>query len=180
MSATDKLDKAFADLRSAFEEIAEERYAQGFMDGANSMRESILKVAAIPAFSDKYAKPSEIPLLKPIGVFNVEEEEEAQPRAPRGLVGEVVGKLLREHPGLTITELEDLVAKVDDRIAPKSVGNELRRFEGKKYHRLNGREWFLIGGRAEKETAGSATNDSPAASDQSNEGDPSWNRPSLT
>lgn len=51
------------------------------------------------------------------------------------------------QPGLSITEIETEVAKLNPEISNKSVGNELRRMERKKYirDRAGGYRWFLMG-----------------------------------
>jgi hypothetical protein len=64
-------------------------------------------------------------------------------RAPRGLVGEVVELVLETHPGLTLSEIETLARDADERVAPKSISNELHRKKGEKY-RQEGRHWYLI------------------------------------
>jgi hypothetical protein len=67
-------------------------------------------------------------------------------RAPRGSVGKAVDSVLTDKPGLLTPEIEERVLQIDPEIARKSVGNELRRLEGKKYKRdrPGGYRWFLI------------------------------------
>lgn len=92
------------------------------------------------------------------------------PKAPRGTVPLVVHAMLQDNPGKTIQEYERLYRNYDTRISDKSIGNELRRFEGEKYERdaPNGYRWFLIGQKDEAKDA--ATNEQSSASDHSNQG----------
>lgn len=89
-------------------------------------------------------------------------------RAPRGLVAEVLAAVLAEKPGLTISDYEWLVTQRDGRISERTVGNELRRYEGVRYKR-QGYRWFPIGSE-EQETAGSPTTERPAVSHWQQEG----------
>lgn len=73
-------------------------------------------------------------------------------RAPRGLVRTAVEAALTERPGSSITELEDVVVGRHPEIARKSVGNQLRHFEGELYRREGKYQWFLMGD-AHEETA---------------------------
>lgn len=67
------------------------------------------------------------------------------PRAPRGLVDDVLEHVLSDRPGMSQEEVEAAVAEVDDRIAPKSVYNKLRWWEkkGQRFRRHRGR-WYRI------------------------------------
>lgn len=82
--------------------------------------------------------------------------------------------MLTDHPGKTIVEYEAMIADYDSRIAAKSIGNELRRMEGIRYRRNTDGQWFLIVGN--EEAAGTANNETPAASDRTNQGQIEWNR----
>lgn len=137
----------------------EAAYQRGFAAGAEEMRSRILQVAQVPqvesrgrsALADMYAHPSpnQTPNLGDIlGEMNAK-------RAPRGSVGRMINRILAEHPeGLLIAEVEGLAPRYDADVAIKSIGNELRRFEGERYRRDERGKWFLISGNAEKETAG--------------------------
>lgn len=95
-------------------------------------------------------------------------------KAPRGTVPRVLKRMLTDHPGKTIVEYEAMIADYDSRIAAKSIGNELRRMEGIRYRRNTDGQWFLIVGN--EEAAGTANNETPAASDRTNQGQIEWNR----
>lgn len=99
-------------------------------------------------------------------------------RAPRGLVPKIVGQMLTERPGNIIAEYEQMKDDFEfgSRISEKSVGNELRRYEGTKYRRDDVGGWWPI--VEIKEAADTATNDKSATSAHSNQGGPIWNRPS--
>ncbi|MGN6817995.1 MAG: hypothetical protein ACTHJR_04930 [Sphingomonas sp.] len=83
-------------------------------------------------------------------------------KAPRGTVPRVLDQMLTDRPGLTILEYEALAPEYDDRISIRSVGNELRRFEGTKYERdrPGGYQWFLKGQKDKgSDTPGKAASD---------------------
>lgn len=86
-------------------------------------------------------------------------------RAPRGLVGDVMAKMLTDHPGKSIADYEAMLEDYDDRVAIKSIGNELRRLEDEVYSRDDRGGWHLI---SNKETADSQANDESAVSDPTN------------
>jgi hypothetical protein len=94
-------------------------------------------------------------------------------RAPRGLVPSVVDRMLREHPGKIIAEYEQMKDHYDARVSRKSIGNEIRRMEDKKYRRNDKGEWFPIPGN--KEAGDAATNEQSPASDHSKDSS-LWNR----
>jgi hypothetical protein len=137
----------------------EAAYQRGFAAGAEDMRSRILQVAQTPQiashppnwldhiFDDQQtASPRKLadPTVEPTAK-----------RAPRGSVGRMINQILAEHPeGLITAEVEGLAPKYDAEVAIKSIGNELRRFEGERYRRDERGKWFLISGNAEKETAG--------------------------
>jgi hypothetical protein len=71
---------------------------------------------------------------------------------PRGTIGPLIDRVLGDSPGLRAAEVEAKVVELDSKITPASVGNELRRYRGKRYYRDDGMRWHLIGD-TEKETA---------------------------
>jgi len=148
-------------LLADFEAALKGAYEQGVRDGIARI------VAAAQAPLD-----GAVPAPSQIGqsVARADENVEIAPKAPRGTVPIVVQAMLKDHPGKTIYEYERLYKRYDDRISDKSVGNELRRFEGEKYERdaPNGHRWFLIGQKDEAKDA--AGNEQSSASDHSNQG----------
>ncbi len=89
-------------------------------------------------------------------------------RAPRGLVPKVVAEMLVEHPGKIIAEYEQMVEGYDNRVSAKSVGNELRRHEDRKYRRNDNGEWFPMSGNKE---AGDGRETNSPASENTNQGE---------
>jgi hypothetical protein len=85
-------------------------------------------------------------------------------RAPRGRVGTLVDDVLGNGGAMRIVDLEAAVVARDGRIAPKSVGNHVRRLENERYRRSDAdpNAWELIPVGKEEE-AEDATND-PSAS----------------
>lgn len=83
------------------------------------------------------------------------QESRIATRAPRGLVRAAVAEALAASPGLAITDIEDRVVTQHPEVARKSVGNQLRQFEGDLYRREGKYKWFLMG-EPQKETASPA------------------------
>jgi hypothetical protein len=122
--------------------LVQEAYKQGYTDGAEAMRDSILRAAG---------SPLSIPEAPPFSEILSRSAEADQPklelknksgRAPRGTVGRILNDALTQRGGLTQHQLKQYADQVED-VSATSIGNELRRNEGKKYRR-EGKRWFLI------------------------------------
>ncbi len=70
---------------------------------------------------------------------------------------------------MVIAEYEQMKDDYESRISEKSIGNELRRHEGKKYRRDDNGGWFHMSRIKEAEDA--ASNEQSSASDHTNQGD---------
>jgi hypothetical protein len=117
-------------IAEAVAEFGRRRYDAGLA----AMRESILRAAQAPA----PAPPAKIVL---------DLNKPPKERAPRGAVAAAVEALLKDIPdGALVTELEAQAAVRFPDIATKSIGNELRRGEDRRYRRdrPGGYRWFLI------------------------------------
>lgn len=158
------IDSLIAQLRAEMASEIEAAYNRGFAAGADDMRTRILSAAQSPLAPPP--PPEDTPVAPSSTVTASGFPTHSKPvrrsidRAPRGAVTHMLDRLLRDHPGLTIVEVEGLAGQYDPNIALKSIGNTLRRYEGDKYKRDERSRWFLIGGDAEKETAAGS---SPAA-----------------
>ena len=93
------------------------------------------------------------------------------PRAPRGLVRQVLVPIMKTMPGLLISEYETLAIAEDSRMSPKSIGNELRRGEGKAYER-RGYRWYLLDAETNEAPDTAREEGSDASSVSSNHGGP--------
>lgn len=153
-----KLDSIIEELRAEVAAEIEAAYERGFVAGGEDMRDRILNAArgpVTPPPADVVAaavaddKPRRTPRTP------IRSSSKPTGRAPRGAVGEMLQMILTQHPGLTISAIEDLASQYDPDVALKSIGNSLRRFEGEKYRRASFGRWFLIGDEtAETESAG--------------------------
>lgn len=150
------------DILAAIRPKIEQAIKEAFDQGGSEMLDRIFKAAA----ESTGTKTTVEPIVPP------KPETGGHARAPRGRVGKLIETVLtqRGNPGLRGARIEECVLELDDRIARKSVGNELRRFKGKRYRQDEYRNWFLISDDGEKETAGHPTKDSPAESDNPNQG----------
>lgn len=77
----------------------------------------------------------------------------APTKARRGAVGQAIREVLTASPGLPIIEVEKRVLEANPQVAPKSIGNALRRGEGVEYRREGKYNWFLIGEPESKSSA---------------------------
>jgi hypothetical protein len=134
------VDQITTDIRA----LLKAEYERGFRDGQVAMRKHILNLAST----------GEQVIVSSVG--HAVGVSEARGRAPRGAVGRALEQVLTESPGLTITEIEARAVALDPEISAKSVGNDLRRLEGKRYRRdrPKGYRWYLIGAAGQDETAG--------------------------
>ena len=136
---------AESDTIQGMEALLKAAYDQGCED----TRQAIIAAASAPvadkaAFGDK-----------------VDAEVVRAPRkAPRGTVPKILGRMLTEYPGRTVVEYEEMVKLYDSRVATKSIGNELRRMEGKRYRRNADGQWFLM--KLDEEAGGGRETNSPA------------------
>jgi hypothetical protein len=151
MSAFDNLSDD--DLQTLVANAIGELCRRRFEAGRQAMRDSILRAAEAP---------SPAPASTPQRSLNLEmapgSGRSIFRRAPRGSVGQAVDDVLRAEPGLSIIDIESRVEKLNPEISIKSVGNELRRLEGKKYKRdrPGGYQWFLVNDREGGETGAPA------------------------
>ncbi len=143
-------------LIAGIEQLLKAAYDQGVQDGI----ERIVAAARAPIGENDGGTSAQQSTSLQVGD---DVKAEVVRRAPRGLVPKVVARMLEDHPGKVIVEYEQMIDNYDSRVSEKSIGNELRRHEGKKYRRNEEGEWFPMSGN--KEAAGSATNETPAASD---------------
>lgn len=112
-----------------------EVYEAGRRDGGAAMRDAILRAAEVPALRGADAQPSNA------------KKAEASSRAPRGLLPKVLAQAMAGGQGMTEQQIIDAVAATDQRVSPRSVGGQLRRFRDKLY-RQEGRHWFLLEGKS--------------------------------
>lgn len=145
------------DTVAQFEALLKAAYDKGVQDGIDR----IAQLARGPQAAHDVRVPDE--KLTPDAIRRVVER-----RAPRGLVPKVVAAMLRDYPGKTITDYEQLLHRYDGQVSAKSIGNELRRHMGRKYRRNEDGQWFPMSGN--KEAAGPASNETPAASDAQTQG----------
>lgn len=152
-----------ADLLASGQNVLVQAYKRGVKDGIAWAREKLLS---------SLADPDEGEAIEGAGTVSMESPSVAKAPAdvlPRGTVRPIVRQVLTEHPGSTIADAQRFVSRIDSRISPLSVGNELRRNKDKLY-RKRARRWYLIK-EAENETAGNALRAAPAASPNLNQGD---------
>jgi hypothetical protein len=126
------------EITAIIQRVVKEAFEGGFeagrKKGAEEMRNAILNAASAGITGQLSAGLADATLSATAQVTS---------RAPRGLVGQVLDKVLSAHPGgLNRKELIRMAGEADGRIAPKSIFNTLRRDEGDKYRRV-GKNWFL-------------------------------------
>ncbi len=148
-------------LIAGIEQLLKAAYDQGVQDGIQR-----IVAAATAPINENDGRTKNSDNRGSVDVFDKVEVEVGR-RAPRGLVPRVVEQMLSDHPGKIIAEYEQMKDNYDSRISEKSIGNELRRHEGRKYRRNEDGEWFPKSGN--NEAADSATNEMSAASDHSRE-----------
>ncbi len=140
-----------SDLNSKLRGLLEEAFERGRREGAQEMRDHILRAATAPV---------DVPSVRQAPRVSAPTQAA---RAQRGILPGLVGQLLSESPGLSGSEVERRVAAMNQGVAGRSASNELRRGLRLGIYRQDvHKHWFLAGSTGE-ETAGAATNDHPAA-----------------
>ena len=112
-------------------------WSEAFKAGGDAMRDSVIRAAQDPLAAPEVPKPA---------MAETNTDRIVGTRAPRGAVGRSIDLVLELYPGSSIPDIEEMVWQENKEIARKSVGNEVRRMEGKKYKRdrPGGYRWFLI------------------------------------
>jgi hypothetical protein len=154
------------DTVAQFEALLKVAYERGYEKGVQDGIDRLAQLARGPQAANDVRVPDE--KLTAVAIRRVVEK-----RAPRGLVPKVVAAMLRDNPGMTITDYEQMLYRYDGQVSAKSIGNELRRHEGRKYRRNESGEWFPMSGNKE---AGEGRETNSPASDLSSQGEPLWNR----
>lgn len=158
------IEELLAKARSATDTAVKEAFEAGFKAGGEAVRQSILAAAAAPIESlrslpvghiqtalDENAQARQT-LTNNLLTLSSEAHEEVSRRAPRGLVADIVRRVLGEAPGLSISEIEARANALAPEVSSKSVGNELRRREGDAYVRRGKYSWFLKGQEPQEQT----------------------------
>ena len=153
-----------SDLLHGMKAALEAAYQRGFEAGGEAMRQTILAATASPVSLRVFGGGGNVPpaviaeqrarLRENTAFAGGELPVVRQPsqRAPRGLVSDVIRTVLRESPGLSISEIEERALRLAPDVSSKSVGNELRRREGDAYVREGKYKWYLKDQEPQKET----------------------------
>ena len=142
-------------IADTIRKAVQDAYERGREDGARDVRNAILKAANI------HRLPTEGgPITDALNKANESSSDTKNSRAPRGLVTDTVTRLLNQKPGQTVKQLEDVIAKTEERIAVKSVGNTLRRLQSIRYFR-DGDRWYTTPVPKRNSSEGPAANEPP-------------------
>ncbi len=122
------------DLTDMVSDAIERAFARGVEVGGNRMRAKIMEVASGDGNKVQF----------PWTQSTEKTAKKVAKRARKGAVGVLLKRILTNHPGLKIVEIETAAKTMDATLAVKSLGNELRRLEGEKYKRDVQDRWFLM------------------------------------
>lgn len=128
MRETDSID----DLVKEVTKTIKLAYGRGFEAGGGTMRASILQAATdlnIPT----HGKVARSIRARASGS-----------RSGWGAVGAAITAILTKEPNLTMAEVEQRGLALNNGIAARSYGNNLRRYKGTKYKRDEMDRWSLI------------------------------------
>ena len=147
-------DEKVADIASRVAELISEAYERGWKDGAADARHRILRAAE----SESGISSAALAPTHPASHGG----QSVHPVAslPRGTLRPVVTAIMSQNPGKSLSEITRLVVKADPRISPYSVGNEVRRNNGKMYKSIKSK-WYIIAGAASSKVADATTQNSP-------------------
>lgn len=148
MSLTPDLDGLVTEGDKVLKSLLEQAYARGAADmqarilnaasglangsgpeGIGSNGKATRKVADAPS-SAKPAKPRK------------SKQTKSPSRAPRGALDAALFEAVSTKPGLRVRDYEAMVLEIEPKASVTSIGNTLRRLEGKKYRNDSGR-WYI-------------------------------------
>ena len=130
MVSDDILKQFRTPLAEPILEALRKAYEAGFTAGEAAMKAKFRELV-----SDEPPRQGRLPMPSP---------KDSAGRAVRGAVGKVIAQVLQGNGSLKAVEVEKRALAIDPGVAGKSVGNELRRFAGKKYQRDSEGRWSLI------------------------------------
>jgi len=155
------MNNDITDLNKRADALIREAFERGYRAGEAAMKAKILRAASDDTL---VATAVAAPIPAPLASSNTgpEPNRGAPPagRVERGTVRRVLGVVMSADVGQTIPQITAEARKIDGRVSVTSIPNELRRNKDSLY-RQDGDRWFLLGD-AGKETAGPASNESPA------------------
>jgi hypothetical protein len=155
---TDDLHTILAEVN----QLVRAAYERGFQAGGIAMRNSIIAAANAPMTLKGGSLTMSTGPFESGRVYDLDLSARREtagagggggPRAPRGLVANLIRIALTNTPGQTIVDLEKTVQMMDSRVNRKTVGNQMRRFDGVLYER-NGHRWYLKGQKQSAEDPG--------------------------
>lgn len=155
------MNNDITDLTKRLDQVVREAFERGYKAGAAAVRAKIMRAASDELLG---AGPAAEPIpTSSQSAHTVAEQSRGAPpagRVERGTVRRVLRVVMSADVGQTIPQITAEAHKIDGRVSHTSIPNELRRNKGSLY-RQDGDSWFLLGD-AGKETAGPASNESPA------------------
>jgi hypothetical protein len=149
------------DLLATEKSLAIQAYQRGYKDGVASARSRIVSsLSSLGDEGDNNLTETLAPIPTP---------KSGVARSPHGTVRPIVMRILSSHPGSTITEAQRIAEQIGSSVSALSIGGELRRLNGRFYHK-DGQRWHLTED-GKKEAAGLAQEAQPSAPHNRNQGD---------
>ena len=151
-------------IDQAIRKAVEDAYRQGFRDGIERTRQSVMaSFDEIESTDDDLSNTSaslDVPVTQSavrqssaaVGRAIDRARPKARQRVERGAIGEAVDQVLQRHAGATLAQIVEEVRSLGVDASREGVGMHLRRNAETRY-RQDGRKWFPRG-KAETETAG--------------------------
>jgi hypothetical protein len=152
------------DLLATEKSLAIQAYQRGYKDGVASARSRI--VSSLSNLGDEGDNNiTETPVAPPPATTS---PKNGVARSPHGAVRPIVMRILSSHPGSTITEAQRIAEQMGSSVSALSIGGEIRRLNGRFYHK-DGQRWYLTED-GKKEAVGLAQEAWPSASHGHNQG----------
>lgn len=133
-------------VSATLEKMVSAAYQQGVNDGIGRILQAAQ--SAVEPFIESSGNSTEVAAA----TVKSDSRDEGIKRVARGLVQSVLSDMVASEPGLSISDYERLVLRVEPDISSKSIGNDLRRGEGTRYKRdrPGGNKWYPIDYRFEE------------------------------
>jgi hypothetical protein len=145
------------DLLTTGGNLLAQAYRRGYRDGVASAKARI--VSSLSGLDEEDIAETPAPLRPKNGAT----------QSPHGVVRPIVMRILSEHPGSLVVEVQRIAAQMNAGVSPLSIGGELRRLKGKFYHQRV-RRWYLTED-GKREAASLSREAAPAASHNSGQGE---------
>lgn len=137
-------------VATAIQKMVDDAFANGFFQGLLTARntiETLFASSATNAPSDEAERASGMSRRNERAAENLPLKTRR-----RGVAAAAITSVFERERGLSVSAIHRKATGLGHELSLEAIGAELRRHEGNKYHRSEGRFWFPFGSPEENET----------------------------